>query len=171
MHSTTRDTLIHPRGIPFRMSLQQCTPRRNLHCKVLAPGLADTLAHLCTGSLNIAWNCGGPVSAIWGWVVVSVMTMTVGLAMAEIVSALPAAGGPYFWASILSGSHGAFFSWITGAPPSACRKHPGLFYSGDGTTNFPSQQYLVISIVRHESGLSSVCTLGHTYPRLALLDI
>ncbi|KAK9806414.1 hypothetical protein WJX73_003539 [Symbiochloris irregularis] len=66
------------------------------------------------GSLGIAWNAGGPVSAIWGWVVASVVTMSVGLSMAEIVSACPNAGGPYFWASVLAGKHGPFFSWITG---------------------------------------------------------
>ncbi|KAK9806449.1 hypothetical protein WJX73_008244 [Symbiochloris irregularis] len=65
------------------------------------------------GSLGIAWNSGGPVSAVWGWVLVSVMTMFVGLAMAEIVSACPHAGGPYFWASVLSGRYAPFVSWIT----------------------------------------------------------
>ena len=44
------------------------------------------------GSLGIAWNYGGSVSAVWGWVVVGVMTTMVGLAMAEIVSALPSSG-------------------------------------------------------------------------------
>ena len=35
--------------------------------------------------------------------------------MAEIVSAIPTSGGPYFWAAILA-PHGreGFFSWVTG---------------------------------------------------------
>ena len=36
---------------------------------------------------------GGPVSVIWGWVVVCSMTMFIALSMAEIVSALPTSGG------------------------------------------------------------------------------
>jgi amino acid transporter len=34
---------------------------------------------------------------VWGWIVVAVMTMLVGLAMAEVCSAHPTSGGPYFW--------------------------------------------------------------------------
>ena len=68
-----------------------------------------------TGSFGIAYSNGGPVSAIWGWVVVATMTMFVGLAMAEIVSALPSSGGPYFWASVLGGRKwGPFAAFVTG---------------------------------------------------------
>ena len=50
-----------------------------------------------------------------GWIVVSFFTMFVALGMAEIVSAIPTAGGPYFWAAILApGRSSAFASWITG---------------------------------------------------------
>lgn len=50
-----------------------------------------------------------------GWIVVSVFTMFVALGMAEIVSAIPTAGGPYYWAAILApAKHSAFASWITG---------------------------------------------------------
>ena len=40
---------------------------------------------------------GGPVSVVWGWIVVAIMNIVVALSMAEIVSAYPIAGGPYFW--------------------------------------------------------------------------
>ncbi|KAL8715407.1 MAG: hypothetical protein Q9220_000740 [cf. Caloplaca sp. 1 TL-2023] len=41
--------------------------------------------------------------------------MMVGLGMAEIVSAIPTSGGPYFWAAILAPQHLApFASWVTG---------------------------------------------------------
>jgi amino acid transporter len=40
---------------------------------------------------------GGPAVMVWGWVVVACMTMLVGLSMAEICSAHPTSGGPYFW--------------------------------------------------------------------------
>ena len=50
-----------------------------------------------------------------GWIVVSFFTFFVALGMAEIVSALPPAGGPYFWSAILApDSVSAFASWITG---------------------------------------------------------
>ena len=40
---------------------------------------------------------GGPVAAIWGWVIVSFGNLFVGMSMAEIASAYPVAGGPYCW--------------------------------------------------------------------------
>lgn len=41
--------------------------------------------------------------------------MFVALGMAEIVSAIPTAGGPYYWAAMLApAKHSAFSSWITG---------------------------------------------------------
>jgi amino acid transporter len=50
-----------------------------------------------------------------GWIVVSVFTMMVALGMAEIVSAIPTAGGPYYWAAILAPpKHSAYAAWITG---------------------------------------------------------
>lgn len=51
-----------------------------------------------------------------GWIIVSVFTMFVGLGMAEITSAHPTSGGPYFWAAMLAPNerYAAFFSWITG---------------------------------------------------------
>lgn len=50
-----------------------------------------------------------------GWIVVSFFTFIVALGMAEIVSAIPTSGGPYFWAAMLAPpKHSAFASWITG---------------------------------------------------------
>lgn len=51
-----------------------------------------------------------------GWIVVSFFTFFVALGMAEIVSAIPTAGGPYFWSAILAPGKttSAFASWITG---------------------------------------------------------
>ena len=52
--------------------------------------------------------------AIWGWKIVSVVTLCTGLSLAEILSGLPCSGGPYYWTSLLGGRHGAVLSWITG---------------------------------------------------------
>jgi amino acid transporter len=50
-----------------------------------------------------------------GWIIVSFFTMFVGLSMAEIVSAIPTAGGPYFWAATLAPpKYAPFFAWFTG---------------------------------------------------------
>ncbi|EIE25067.1 amino acid transporter [Coccomyxa subellipsoidea C-169] len=47
-------------------------------------------------SLPIAFINGGPVSAVWGWVICSVFNLFSALSLAEIASSYPIAGGPYF---------------------------------------------------------------------------
>jgi len=50
-----------------------------------------------------------------GWIIVAFFTFFVALGMAEIVSAIPTAGGPYYWAAILAPpKRSAFYSWVTG---------------------------------------------------------
>ena len=65
----------------------------------------------CLTSYYIAFNWGGPVAVTWGWLLVGAMSTIVALAMAEIASAFPTAGGLYYWASKL-GSPG--WGWFTG---------------------------------------------------------
>jgi amino acid permease (GABA permease) len=51
----------------------------------------------------------------WGWVVVGLMTLFVGLAMAEICSAYPTSAGLYFWAHRLAPARSAAaWAWFTG---------------------------------------------------------
>src|SRR5678815_2646106 len=52
----------------------------------------------CLTSYFIAFNNGGPVAITWGWLIVGLMSTLVALAMAEIASAYPTAGGLYYWA-------------------------------------------------------------------------
>ncbi|KAG0140423.1 hypothetical protein CROQUDRAFT_665184 [Cronartium quercuum f. sp. fusiforme G11] len=60
-------------------------------------------------------NVGGPAVMVWGWIVVSVMTTLVALGMAEIVSAIPTSGGPYFWSAVLTPRrYSGFAAWLTG---------------------------------------------------------
>ncbi|KAF9963813.1 hypothetical protein BGZ65_010877 [Modicella reniformis] len=55
---------------------------------------------------------GGPVVAIWGWLIVAFFVMFIGLGMAEICSTYPTAGGLYFWTAKLGGpTWGPMFSW------------------------------------------------------------
>src|SRR5918993_4856386 len=65
----------------------------------------------CLTSYYIAFNNGGPVAISWGWLLVGLMSTIVALAMAEIASVFPTAGGLYYWASKL-GSAG--WGWFTG---------------------------------------------------------
>src|SRR5262245_14750985 len=65
----------------------------------------------CLTSYYIAFNQGGPVAITWGWLLVGAFCIVVSLAMGEIASVFPTAGGLYFWASKL-GTPG--WGWFTG---------------------------------------------------------
>ena len=65
----------------------------------------------CLTSYAIAFNQGGPVAITWGWLLVGLMCTFVALALGEIASTYPTAGGLYFWSSKL-GSPG--WGWFTG---------------------------------------------------------
>src|SRR5271166_2639142 len=56
-----------------------------------------------TSTFGDALAAGGPAGLGLGWPVVSVGTMIVALAMAELASAFPTAGALYHWASLLGG--------------------------------------------------------------------
>jgi amino acid transporter len=58
---------------------------------------------------------GGPVVMVWGWLVVSILSMTIGLSMAEICSSLPTSGAMYHWSGLISPhKYAPFISWMTG---------------------------------------------------------
>src|SRR5207248_10110883 len=56
-------------------------------------------------------NYGGFVEEAYGWPLVSVFVVIVGLGMAEIASKYPTAGGLYYWASKMGGPA---WGWFTG---------------------------------------------------------
>src|SRR5258708_20805754 len=60
-------------------------------------------------------NRGGPVEMNIGWPVVGVFVLMVGLAMAELASSFPTAGGLYYWSAKLGGKNSAAWSWFTGS--------------------------------------------------------
>ena len=65
----------------------------------------------CFTTFGQAWNNGGPVAIAIGWPIVAAFVMLVGLSMSELVSAMPTAGGIYYWSLKLGKPiHG----WITG---------------------------------------------------------
>ena len=62
-------------------------------------------------NFSFAWNAGGPVAISIGWPILCAFVLLVAFSMAELTSAMPTAGGPYWWAAKLGG---AGWSWITG---------------------------------------------------------
>jgi len=76
-----------------------------------------TIISILSGCLTLygyGMNTGGPVLIVWGWPFVGVMTLFVGLAMAEVCSSFPTAGGLYYWAAKLAPRNAAAWSWFTG---------------------------------------------------------
>ncbi|MEU5877685.1 amino acid permease [Spirillospora sp. NPDC047279] len=68
----------------------------------------------CLTSYTIGLAGGGPVIITWGWLFVGAMTLLVALAMAEVCSSYPTAGGLYYWAAKLASTNSAAWSWFTG---------------------------------------------------------
>jgi len=68
----------------------------------------------CLTGFYFGMQLGGPAIIVWGWPIVGIMTLLVGLAMAEVCSSYPTAGGLYYWAAKLSPRHGPVWSWFTG---------------------------------------------------------
>ena len=67
----------------------------------------------CLTSYYIAFQWGGPVAVTWGWLLVGGFCIVVSLAMGEIASTYPTAGGLYYWASKLgSPAWGWFTGWF-----------------------------------------------------------
>jgi amino acid transporter len=76
--------------------------------------ISFTIISVLAGTLTsyfIAFNNGGPIAITWGWLLVGLFSTVIALAMGEIASAFPTAGGLYYWASRL-GSPG--WGWFTG---------------------------------------------------------
>jgi amino acid permease (GABA permease) len=76
-----------------------------------------TIISILSGCLTLygyGMNTGGPAIIVWGWPIVGVMTLFVGLAMAEVCSSFPTAGGLYYWSAKLAPRNGPAWSWFTG---------------------------------------------------------
>src|SRR5437899_5951187 len=67
----------------------------------------------CLTSYYIAFSQGGPVAITWGWLIVGLFCIFVALALGEIASTYPTAGGLYFWSSKLPGRSPAW-GWFSG---------------------------------------------------------
>src|SRR5437660_1542137 len=65
----------------------------------------------CFTNFSFAWTAGGPIGISIGWPVLCCFVLLVAFSMAELTSAMPTAGGPYWWAAKLGGKG---WSWLTG---------------------------------------------------------
>src|ERR1700720_2919971 len=76
-----------------------------------------TIISILSGCLTLYYfgmTNGGPAVIPLGWPFVGIMVLLVGLAMAEVCSSYPTAGGLYYWAAKLGGKNSAGWSWFTG---------------------------------------------------------
>jgi amino acid permease (GABA permease) len=76
-----------------------------------------TIISILSGCLTLygyGMATGGPSVIVWGWLGVGLLTLFVGLAMAEVCSAYPTAGGLYFFAAQLARRNVAAWAWFTG---------------------------------------------------------
>ena len=76
--------------------------------------LADSWFGIST-ALVTGINSGGPVQLIYGTILVSVVCTAIGACLGELASAMPNAGGQYYWTSRLaSPRYARFTSYFTG---------------------------------------------------------
>jgi amino acid transporter len=76
--------------------------------------ISFTIISILSGTLTLystGLNYGGPVMEAYGWPLVSLFVIIVGLGMAEIASKYPTAGGLYYWASKMGSP---VWGWFTG---------------------------------------------------------
>jgi choline transport protein len=77
-------------------------------------GLASTWAFAGAG-LTLVIQEGGPAAALYGFLLVSLFTFCVSASIAELVSAFPTTGGPFYWtARIAPKKIAPFLSLLTG---------------------------------------------------------
>jgi amino acid transporter len=76
--------------------------------------ISFTIISVLAGCFTVygqAWNNGGPIAISWAWPIICGFVLIIALCMAELASAYPTAGGPYWWAAKLGGPG---WSWFTG---------------------------------------------------------
>src|SRR3954471_720241 len=76
--------------------------------------ISFTIISVLAGPLtnfNFAWTAGGPAGIAIGWPILCFGVLLVAFSMAELTSAYPTAGGPYWWSAKLGNKT---WSWFTG---------------------------------------------------------
>ncbi|QRW25401.1 amino acid permease [Rhizoctonia solani] len=66
-------------------------------------------------TLALALTDGGAVTVLYGWIIVSLISLAIAASLAEICSVFPTAGGVYYWSHMLaSPRYAPIASWTTG---------------------------------------------------------
>jgi amino acid transporter len=66
-------------------------------------------------TMYIALTDGQSVTVIWGWVLVSLISLSIAASLAEICAVYPTAGGVYYWSAMMATPKWArIASWVTG---------------------------------------------------------
>lgn len=68
----------------------------------------------CITTFYLAMDAGGPSAINLGWPLVGIMVLCVALAMAEVCSVYPTAGGLYYWAGKLARRNKRVWAWYVG---------------------------------------------------------
>ena len=68
----------------------------------------------CITTYYLAMDAGGPVAISVGWPLVGIFVLCVAMAMAEICSVYPTAGGLYYWAGKLARRNKRVWAWYVG---------------------------------------------------------
>ncbi len=79
--------------------------------------ISFSIISILAGGMTAYWlglATGGPMVITLGWIIVGFFVLLVGMAMGEICSAYPTAGGLYYWSAKLARRNGARWSWFTG---------------------------------------------------------
>ncbi|CAI6328546.1 unnamed protein product [Periconia digitata] len=66
-------------------------------------------------TMYITLTDGQAVTILWGWVLVSLISLSIAASLAEICAVYPTAGGVYYWSAMLSTrKYAPVASWVTG---------------------------------------------------------
>ena len=79
--------------------------------------ISFTIISILSGCLTLfgfGMFVGGPASSAYGWPLVGILVTFVALAMAEICSSYPTAGGLYYWAAKIAPRNGPAWAWFCG---------------------------------------------------------
>ncbi|MFN8021595.1 MAG: amino acid permease [Acidimicrobiales bacterium] len=79
--------------------------------------ISFSIISILAGGMTSFWLgmvTGGPRVITLGWIIVGFFALLVGMAMGEICSAYPTAGGLYYWSAKLARKNPARWSWFTG---------------------------------------------------------
>lgn len=68
----------------------------------------------CLTTFYLALFAGGGPAVAYGWPLVAFMSLMVALAMGEVCSSYPTAGGLYYWSAKLAKRNAPLWSWTTG---------------------------------------------------------